>query len=486
MAIAVSLILTLSFTAMASETVRDTVIGEKIETLEGIDNSQLLAADLENFDLEMTITDVTQDNKNHYIDYQFKLLAIKDNVWQSVFKNKRLTVSKAFLADSDLGLHVQEEIGEVADYELSYLKEVQDIQKRKGKTEIIKTTEYTGLIGLVLNVKDKVLLGYEAVVKAPASQIAQVFEPSITSSELAEEQSVVMDQEVSCDPLAPLETIIDNHPLEATTSLEATFIFHSSNQCATFQCKINLENWQNCVSPKIYSGLVPGDYIFQVFATDSQGDYNNTPAVFSWMIIEENEPILSEEETATSTDETATSTDEIIISEDGTATSTDETATSTDEIIISEDGTATSTDETTTTECQTQSFYLDLDGDGYGDPANTTTTCEQPVNYIADNTDCDDDNLNIHPAAIETCDNLDNNCNNSIDEDCDCDITSCDASLNLIGECQNTCVDGTCQVCVPTCICADGFYDCDNDGTCETQGECPTTEPTATSTDSTL
>ncbi len=287
MAIAVSLILTLSFTAMASETVRDTVIGEKIETLEGIDNSQLLATDLESFDLEMTITDVTQDNKNHYIDYQFKILAIKDNIWQSVLREQRLTVSKAFLLDRDLGLYVQEEIGEVADYELSHLKEVQDIQKTKGKTEIVKTTKYTGLIGLVLNIKDKVLLGYEPVVKPPVSQIAQVFEPPATNPEPAEEQSVVTNPEVLEDPLVPPETIIDSHPLPATTSFEATFIFYSSEQNAFFQCKINSGDWQNCASPKIYSGLVPGDYIFQVFATDSQGNYDDTSAIFSWIIIEE-------------------------------------------------------------------------------------------------------------------------------------------------------------------------------------------------------
>lgn len=66
-----------------------------------------------------------------------------------------------------------------------------------------------------------------------------------------------------------------------------------------------------------------------------------------------------------------------------------------------------------------------------------------------------------------------------------CGITSCDASKNLIGECQNTCVDGTCQTCVPECVCAVDFSDCNGDGTgsdedgCETIGDCPPAEPSA-------
>jgi len=432
MAIAVSLIFVLSFSAMASETVRDTVIGEKIETVQGIDNSQLLASDLDNLNLKLTIINVVQDNQNYYVDYQFKTLAIKDNVWQSVLKNKRLTVSKAFLAESDLGLYVQEELGEVIDYELSYLKEVQTIQKRKGKTEIVKTTEYTGLIGLALNVKNKIFPGYEPVVKPLAIEIAQVSEPIIELiEESSTEQSVVTNPEVPGDPLAPPDTTIDSQPLPATTSLEAIFTFYSTDQYATFQCKVNLQDWQNCTSPKTYSGLVPGDYAFQVFSTNPQGNYDATPATFSWLIIEENsgdELSSFPEETATSTDEIATSTDETIVSEDQVATSTDQTATTTDETIVSDDQTATSTDETATStdltsspqaeECQLQLFYLDSDNDGYGDLNNATSTCEQPVNYTTNGTDCNDSDPNINPAVTEVCDSIDNNCDGQIDENC--------------------------------------------------------------------
>jgi choice-of-anchor B domain-containing protein len=61
-------------------------------------------------------------------------------------------------------------------------------------------------------------------------------------------------------------------------------------------------------------------------------------------------------------------------------------------------------------------FYADADGDGFGDINVTIQDCTAPANYVADNTDCDDNDPNINPNATETCDGIDNNCNNQIDE----------------------------------------------------------------------
>ena len=61
-------------------------------------------------------------------------------------------------------------------------------------------------------------------------------------------------------------------------------------------------------------------------------------------------------------------------------------------------------------------FYRDADGDGFGDRADSAFSCRAPAGYVANKTDCDDNNKNIKPGAVEVCDNLDNNCNGTVDE----------------------------------------------------------------------
>ena len=63
-------------------------------------------------------------------------------------------------------------------------------------------------------------------------------------------------------------------------------------------------------------------------------------------------------------------------------------------------------------------YYVDADGDGYGDAAISKDTClNTPITgYVANNTDCDDTNAAIHPGALEICDGIDNNCDGKVDE----------------------------------------------------------------------
>jgi len=66
-------------------------------------------------------------------------------------------------------------------------------------------------------------------------------------------------------------------------------------------------------------------------------------------------------------------------------------------------------------------YYRDKDGDGYGSSlSGTMKACAATSGYVADNSDCNDNDSSIHPGATEICANgIDDNCNGAVDENCD-------------------------------------------------------------------
>ena len=61
-------------------------------------------------------------------------------------------------------------------------------------------------------------------------------------------------------------------------------------------------------------------------------------------------------------------------------------------------------------------YYRDLDNDTYGNAAQTIQACSQPVGYVTNSTDCNDNNAAVHPGATEVCNTIDDDCDSSIDE----------------------------------------------------------------------
>jgi N-acetylneuraminic acid mutarotase len=70
--------------------------------------------------------------------------------------------------------------------------------------------------------------------------------------------------------------------------------------------------------------------------------------------------------------------------------------------------------------CQGDTFsYRDADGDGYGDPALMSATCDGtiPAGFVSDNGDCNDADPAIHPGVPDAiCDGIDDNCNGQPDD----------------------------------------------------------------------
>ncbi len=59
-------------------------------------------------------------------------------------------------------------------------------------------------------------------------------------------------------------------------------------------------------------------------------------------------------------------------------------------------------------------WYQDSDGDGYGDVTLPLDDVIQPNGYVADATDCDDDDASRFPGNPEVCDGVDNDCDSIV------------------------------------------------------------------------
>ncbi len=68
-----------------------------------------------------------------------------------------------------------------------------------------------------------------------------------------------------------------------------------------------------------------------------------------------------------------------------------------------------------------QTWYIDYDGDGFGNDAFTLAACTAPTGFVATSTDCDDLDDQVSPGAAPGCDGLDHDCDGQADNDADLD-----------------------------------------------------------------
>ncbi|TAK32781.1 MAG: hypothetical protein EPO40_01765 [Myxococcaceae bacterium] len=117
-------------------------------------------------------------------------------------------------------------------------------------------------------------------------------------------------------------------------------------------------------------------------------------------------------------------------------------------------------------------FYLDRDGDGYGDPAPglARRDCLPPAGFSTLATDCDDLTAATNPAAREVCDMAappaDEDCDGSRNEGCEC-ADGADRACMLSGVCaagRQRCVAGrwgACSIGASAEVCDGLDNDCD-------------------------
>ena len=63
------------------------------------------------------------------------------------------------------------------------------------------------------------------------------------------------------------------------------------------------------------------------------------------------------------------------------------------------------------------SWYMHASAeDTFGDPNNAIQSCTQPIGFVSNQDDCNDNQQTVNPSAAEICDTEDNNCNGENNE----------------------------------------------------------------------
>ena len=80
-------------------------------------------------------------------------------------------------------------------------------------------------------------------------------------------------------------------------------------------------------------------------------------------------------------------------------------------------------------------WWLDLDGDGYGGSSYSVTACDQPADFEATSSDCNDGDALVFPGGVELC--------NAVDDDCDgvVPLDELDGDGDGISQCDGDCDD---------------------------------------------
>ena len=106
------------------------IIGAQETKIEGIDNTLLLAADLDNFNMDFKIEKIEEDAKYYYVTYTYLDLIKDNNAWQYLIQEKVKKISKKLR--EDLGVYLTEQFKQEYEARIKDLKEAQASAQENG------------------------------------------------------------------------------------------------------------------------------------------------------------------------------------------------------------------------------------------------------------------------------------------------------------------------------------------------------------------
>ena len=136
-------------------------IGQKQTSVQGIDNTLLLAADLDNFNMDFKIEKIEQDEQYYYVNYSYLDLVVLDNAWQYQLNSQTRKISKKL--KQDLGEYLVGFLAKHQEARTRQLKQEKHLAELSGAQTRTEVTEYSGLIGKTLNLASKAFPDYEPV-----------------------------------------------------------------------------------------------------------------------------------------------------------------------------------------------------------------------------------------------------------------------------------------------------------------------------------